>query len=109
MKISGPSDIDFGKKGIGSEIVAKFDLVNDFYTDVIVSMLPNCGCIDPTIHYKGAVLTGNKIPAGEPFSVTVKYDSYRLGFFEKTLQVDTTDTFGKLEARVLLTLKGTVE
>ena len=109
MMTNGPAEIDFGKRRVGSDIIAKFDLNNVSQTEIIVSITTTCGCLEPTIHYKGAVLDGNKIPAGESFSITVKYDSFRLGAFEKVISVDAIDTFGLLDSRILFTMKGSVE
>lgn len=91
---------DFGTIKKGEKAEYEFKLTNSGLEPLIISdVIKTCGCTVPTWPKKPVL-------AGETVSITVTYDSRRVGPFSKSVIVKSNDP---LNPEIRLQVKGTVE
>lgn len=90
--------VDYGEIGKGSEPLRKFTFVNDGTEPLVIkSAKGSCGCTVPD-YPKEPILPG------EQGSIDVRYDTQRIGQFQKTVTLTTNID----EEKIVLTIKGKV-
>jgi hypothetical protein len=93
------TEVDYGKIVQGSEPIRVFKFKNTGTEPlVITSASASCGCTVPN-YPKEAV------KPGESAKIEVRYDTNRVGPFQKTITITTNETQGNH----LLTIKGVVD
>lgn len=90
---------DFGTQKLYSKIEYEFKIQND-NTDVFIikNITTSCGCTTPTYSKR-------PVKSGKAAIVKVAYDSRRIGFFDKSINVYTNFSSDPIEFRI----KGTME
>ncbi len=111
MRQIGNSVFDFGTIEKGSEGIAKFEFKNILDIDASVTVELSCGCLESKVHYKGVIIDINSmIPPSEKITVTVKYDTSNIGYFNKVGSLTYYSGSTKIKkGSLLFTLTGTVK
>lgn len=91
--------IDYGFIDKGADPIRKFKFTNTGNEPLIIKAAKgSCGCVVPTYPKE-------PIMPGESANIEVRYDTQRVGNFEKTVTLTTNET----EATHTLTIKGVVK
>jgi len=93
------TEFDFGTLKKGADCTVDFVFRNTGKADlVITNVKTSCGCTTPTY-------TQAPVAKKDQGTITVKYDSNRLGSFNKTITV----TSNAKNSPIILTIKGQIE
>lgn len=92
------SELDFGNIAQGSDGTRYFKFKNTGNQTLIIKQATgSCGCTVPK-------WTNEPVKPGQTGTIEVRYDSSRMGFFSKTVTVETNEASGGHK----LTIKGNV-
>ncbi len=91
-------EIDYGNVSQGSDGLRIFKFKNTGTSPLIIkNARPSCGCTVPN-------WPSEPIAPGQTATIEIKYDTNKLGTFNKTITVETNEPVGKH----ILTIKGNI-